>query len=173
MIGKMILYHAFRLYTAVHGPYLRVVRGDGYFIDEEKYQRVRQCAFTAFPEEESDYNHCETLDDWLRRIGCAREEIYLLNGETWYLIVIRKFHRIILEQFVSSTKQCLEIPRIFSTLMSLFPNKKIYARCRETTTYQLIQYYKKRGAFKILHDETIIDEESGERYHSIILKTGK
>ena len=155
-----------KLYTVIHTAYLRVVRKDDYFIDEEKYQFIRQCVFSSFPDEESDYNHCKTLEEWLQRVGCSREEIYVIKGDTWYLLMFRKFHRILFEQLVSSNQQCNGIFSIFSTVKSLFPN----GRYREATTYQFIRFYERRGSIKVLKDETVINEDNGENYHVVIFK---
>lgn len=154
---------------SIHAKWLLRKRKDNYFMTDDKLQHIKYCAERAYPGMENDYSPCNTVEEYCTRTGVPKGELYVLTGDTWYLIVIRRPTHIIILDFASANGFCRDVVNVYKTLLLLFPNKRAYAKCRERTSYQLIRFFVRRGAYEILKDE--ITQMDGEIYHRVWLKS--
>lgn len=168
---KTAKYYFLKILDVVFSWWLLLIRKDDYFLTEDNYQHIKNCAKQAYPNEVLDYNNCPTMSDLLTLMGCSKGKIYVLTGDTWYFILIREITHIVAYDFASATGKCTEIFRIYNILINLFRNKRCFIMARETTSYPLIKKFERRGDYKILNDELTFRD--GENYHKMYLKVNR
>lgn len=166
-------YYIHYFFEYIYARILLKIRTDDYFMTDEKYAHIKKCANMAYQNEAFFvYNEYENSEQFIKDMDCARKgQIYVMTGDTWYLILIRHMTHLIGYDFASSTGKCNDMLKILKTVISMFEGKKMKMICRETTSYPLFKLFEKMKKCKITYDRTEIIEN--ETHHIITVKIFK
>lgn len=167
----MVKYFIKYIVDSIYSKRLLYIRKDDYLLTEEKFQHIKHCAEKAYGISELDLHDCDSMADFLDQLGTQLGKVYVLTGDTWYVVAIQEISIVVVEDFASSTGRCMEIMSVYRTLFDLFKGKRIFMKCRETTSYPLVKIFERKGTYSIESDEPF--ELLGEKYHKIIIKSRK
>jgi hypothetical protein len=144
-------------------------RKDDMFLTDENFEHIKRCAVAAYPEEEShEYLEYANAAEFLASLSCGLGQLYVLTGPNWYCIVIRQLTHYVTYDFASATGKCIDIFKVYMTLIKLFRGKRCFFLCRESTSYPLLKALEKKGKFTIIKERSVVYEN--EPYHKVMIK---
>ena len=169
VILQTILYWTWQGFDALFSGILLLTRRDPYKITEEKLAEIKRISLIANPEEGREYAEAQDVREALSGVfHCRKGKLYVLNGDDWYMIIMRGYVRFLVTGFYSVTGKCPDILRIYRELITVFRGKKAVMNCAADTSYPLVMTLAGRGMLKILRDIPQVRDDKD--YHRIILR---
>lgn len=164
------LYYIQRFWEHIFERILHYIRKDDYWLTEDKYEHIKKCANSAYPDETFFvYNDYDTMTDFIKAMNCSGiGQLYVVVGEEWYFIAIRHLTFYVGYDFAAIDGKCSDIFKIIGIVNHLFKGKTMYMMCRENTSYRLFKAYERMNKCRIKKDE--IKEYNGETNHILKVK---
>lgn len=135
-------------------------------------ERIKDIERVSYPKFMLQYQESETLGDLYNLINKDKDdgEFFYHLGENWYLLGVNRKNEILMADLASTEKLNFKQINIIKNIVEDLGNKKIFADCRDNTSYNLIKLLEQKGTIEIINESPWI--WGNEKMHklSFILK---